>query len=96
MKRLPNGLGLDMLRIGLLAQSAGSWTKTRLIGGLWKGWQKMTNKKTIVIDGNKRYWVIIDHKVRYTGNNPFKYWWHRLFTKGKIQKTTVRYGRQGR
>ena len=50
----------------------------------------MTNMKTIVLDGNKKYWVVIDHNVRYNGNNPFKYWWHRLFTKGN-SKVTVSY-----
>jgi hypothetical protein len=53
----------------LFRESYGSWTKTRLIDGLWRCWQRMNNLR--VFNGNYRFHVYKGRKLVYNGNSRF-------------------------
>lgn len=45
-----------------------------------------------VIDGNKRYTVVSEGKLRYNGNNPAKFYWAKLMTRRSMVRTTIKHG----
>lgn len=48
--------------------------------------------RTIVLDGNKRFHVVTDGKISYTGNNVLAYWYHKFRGRKGRMRTTVKYG----
>lgn len=54
--------------------------------------QHFDNVRTIVLDGNRRYHVVTDGKVTYTGNNVLLFWYWKLKGRKGRMSTTIKYG----